>query len=54
VGYLSGEDEARLTYFAAHRRYGWAAGPVLLLDIIRSIGAGVTSIDGHRLVQPGA
>jgi exopolyphosphatase/guanosine-5'-triphosphate,3'-diphosphate pyrophosphatase len=33
VGYLSGEDEARLTYFAAHRWYGWTAGPLLLLDI---------------------
>ena len=33
VGFLSGEDEARLTYFAAHRWYGWSAGPLLLLDI---------------------
>src|SRR5256714_7008651 len=33
IGYLSGEDEARLTYFAAHRWYGWSAGPLLLLDI---------------------
>jgi exopolyphosphatase / guanosine-5'-triphosphate,3'-diphosphate pyrophosphatase len=31
VGFLSGEEEARLTYFAAHRWYGWSAG--LLLDI---------------------
>jgi exopolyphosphatase/guanosine-5'-triphosphate,3'-diphosphate pyrophosphatase len=33
VGFLSGEEEARLTYFAAHRWYGWSAGPLLLLDI---------------------
>jgi exopolyphosphatase/guanosine-5'-triphosphate,3'-diphosphate pyrophosphatase len=33
VGFLSGEDEGRLTYFAAHRWYGWSAGPLLLLDI---------------------
>lgn len=33
VGFLSGEEEARLTYFAAHRWFGWSAGPLLLLDI---------------------
>lgn len=33
VGFLSGEDEGRLTYFAAHRWYGWSAGPLLLFDI---------------------
>jgi exopolyphosphatase/guanosine-5'-triphosphate,3'-diphosphate pyrophosphatase len=33
IGFLTGEDEGRLTYFAAHRWYGWAAGPLLLLDI---------------------
>jgi exopolyphosphatase / guanosine-5'-triphosphate,3'-diphosphate pyrophosphatase len=33
VGFLSGEDEARLTYFAAHRWYGWSTGPLLMLDI---------------------
>ncbi|MEU4425878.1 hypothetical protein AB0F81_35105 [Actinoplanes sp. NPDC024001] len=33
IGFLSGEDEGRLTYFAAHRWYGWAAGQLLLLDI---------------------
>jgi exopolyphosphatase / guanosine-5'-triphosphate,3'-diphosphate pyrophosphatase len=31
--YLSGEEEAALTYFAAHRWYGWSAGRLLLLDI---------------------
>jgi exopolyphosphatase/pppGpp-phosphohydrolase len=30
---LSGEAEARLTYFAAHRWYGWSGGPLLMLDI---------------------
>jgi exopolyphosphatase/guanosine-5'-triphosphate,3'-diphosphate pyrophosphatase len=33
VGFLSGVEEARLTYFAAHRWYGWSSGPLLLLDI---------------------
>jgi len=33
VSFLSGEDEGRLTYFAAHRWYGWSSGPMLLLDI---------------------
>jgi exopolyphosphatase / guanosine-5'-triphosphate,3'-diphosphate pyrophosphatase len=33
VGFFSGEDEARLTYFAVHRWYGWSAGRLLLLDI---------------------
>ncbi|WP_442875068.1 Ppx/GppA family phosphatase [Actinoplanes sp. NBC_00393] len=33
IGFLTGEDEGRLSYFAAHRWYGWSAGPLLLLDI---------------------
>src|SRR5690349_1222729 len=33
VGFLSGEDEAGLTYFAVHRWYGWSAGALSLLDI---------------------
>jgi exopolyphosphatase/guanosine-5'-triphosphate,3'-diphosphate pyrophosphatase len=33
LGFLSGEEEAKLTYFAVHRWYGWSAGPLLLLDI---------------------
>jgi exopolyphosphatase / guanosine-5'-triphosphate,3'-diphosphate pyrophosphatase len=44
VGYLTGEDEARLTYFAAHRWYGWSAGPLLVLDI----GGGSMEIVGGR------
>jgi exopolyphosphatase/guanosine-5'-triphosphate,3'-diphosphate pyrophosphatase len=31
--FLSGEDEARLTYVAARRWYGWSAGRLLTLDI---------------------
>jgi exopolyphosphatase/guanosine-5'-triphosphate,3'-diphosphate pyrophosphatase len=31
--FLSGEDEARLTYFAARRWFGWSAGRLLVLDI---------------------
>jgi len=30
---LSGEDEARLTFLAARRWHGWAAGRLLVLDI---------------------
>ncbi len=30
---LSGEDEARLTFLAVRRWFGWAAGRILLLDI---------------------
>ncbi|MEU9983354.1 Ppx/GppA phosphatase family protein [Streptomyces sp. NPDC050856] len=30
---LSGEEEARLTFLAARRWYGWSAGKLLLLDI---------------------
>lgn len=48
VGFLSGEEEARLTYFAAHRWYGWSAGPLLLLDI----GGGSMEIVGGRDEDP--
>ena len=30
---LSGEDEARLTFLAARRWFGWSAGRLLVLDI---------------------
>jgi exopolyphosphatase/guanosine-5'-triphosphate,3'-diphosphate pyrophosphatase len=33
LGFLSGRDEARLTFLAARAWYGWSAGPMLLLDI---------------------
>jgi exopolyphosphatase/guanosine-5'-triphosphate,3'-diphosphate pyrophosphatase len=31
--FLSGEDEARLTYLAVHHWFGWSAGRLLVLDI---------------------
>lgn len=31
--YLSGDQEARLTYLAVHAWYGWSAGRLLVLDI---------------------
>lgn len=40
LGYLSGRDEARLTFLAARDWYGFSAGPMLLLDI----GGGSTEI----------
>ncbi|MGY0234928.1 Ppx/GppA phosphatase family protein [Longispora urticae] len=33
LGVLSGEDEARLTFLAGRRWFGWSAGKLLLLDI---------------------
>jgi exopolyphosphatase/guanosine-5'-triphosphate,3'-diphosphate pyrophosphatase len=33
VTLLSGEDEARLTFLAARRWYGWSAGPMMIADI---------------------
>lgn len=33
VTLMSGTDEARLTFLAARRWYGWSAGPMLLADI---------------------
>lgn len=33
IGVLAGIDEARLTFLAARRWYGWGAGRLLLLDI---------------------
>ncbi|HET6877147.1 MAG TPA: Ppx/GppA phosphatase family protein [Jatrophihabitans sp.] len=46
--YLSGEDEARLTYTAVHRWYGWSAGRLLLLDI----GGGSMEIALGRDAEP--
>ncbi|MBC6448721.1 Ppx/GppA phosphatase family protein [Actinokineospora xionganensis] len=48
VQFLSGEDEARLTYHAAHRWYGWSAGRLLLLDI----GGGSMEIVLGRDAEP--
>jgi exopolyphosphatase / guanosine-5'-triphosphate,3'-diphosphate pyrophosphatase len=33
LGFLTGEQEARLTFHAARGWYGWSAGPMLLADI---------------------
>jgi exopolyphosphatase / guanosine-5'-triphosphate,3'-diphosphate pyrophosphatase len=46
--YLSGEDEARLTYLAAHRWYGWSANRILLIDI----GGGSMEIALGRDAEP--
>jgi exopolyphosphatase/guanosine-5'-triphosphate,3'-diphosphate pyrophosphatase len=46
--YLSGDEEARLTYLAVHRWYGWSAGRLLLLDI----GGGSMEIVLGRDAEP--
>ncbi|KAA9150297.1 hypothetical protein FPZ12_041380 [Amycolatopsis acidicola] len=46
--HLSGEQEAHLTYFAAHRWYGWSAGRLLLMDI----GGGSMELVLGRDVEP--
>lgn len=46
--FLSGEDEARLTYLAVHRWYGWSAGRLLVLDI----GGGSMEIVLGRDAEP--
>lgn len=46
--FLSGEDEARLTYLAVRRWYGWSAGRLLVLDI----GGGSMEIALGRDAQP--
>ncbi|WP_433472409.1 hypothetical protein ACQPZP_26405 [Spirillospora sp. CA-142024] len=33
LGFITGEQEARLTFLAARGWYGWSAGPMLLADI---------------------
>ncbi|TCO52935.1 hypothetical protein [Actinocrispum wychmicini] len=46
--FLSGEEEATLTYFAARRWYGWSAGRLLLVDI----GGGSTEVALGRDALP--
>jgi exopolyphosphatase / guanosine-5'-triphosphate,3'-diphosphate pyrophosphatase len=46
--FLSGDDEARLTYLAVRRWYGWSAGRLLVLDI----GGGSMEIALGRDAQP--
>lgn len=45
---LSGEDEARVTFLAARRWFGWSAGNILLLDI----GGGSLEIAAGRDEYP--
>jgi exopolyphosphatase / guanosine-5'-triphosphate,3'-diphosphate pyrophosphatase len=46
--FLTGEDEARLTYLAVRRWYGWSAGRLLVLDI----GGGSMEIALGRDARP--
>jgi exopolyphosphatase/guanosine-5'-triphosphate,3'-diphosphate pyrophosphatase len=46
--FLTGEDEARLTYHAVHRWYGWSAGRLLVLDI----GGGTFEVVLGRDAEP--
>ncbi len=45
---LSGEDEARLTFLAVRRWYGWSAGRLLVLDI----GGGSLEVASGRDEEP--
>ncbi|MFD3456082.1 Ppx/GppA family phosphatase [Streptomyces sp. NPDC058691] len=47
---LSGEDEARLTFLAARRWFGWSAGRLLMLDI----GGGSLEVAYGMDEEPGA
>ncbi|KGM13468.1 Ppx/GppA phosphatase family protein [Cellulomonas bogoriensis] len=47
---LSGEEEARLTFLAVRRWYGWSAGSVLLMDI----GGGSLEIASGGAEEPDA
>src|SRR3712207_8038764 len=55
---LSGEDEARLTFLAVRRWFGWSAGRLLVLDIgggPLELAAGVAGDPGGALpLPPGA
>jgi exopolyphosphatase / guanosine-5'-triphosphate,3'-diphosphate pyrophosphatase len=46
--FLSGEQEAHLTYLAVHRWYGWSSGRILMLDI----GGGSMEIVPGRDAEP--
>ncbi|SEG47818.1 exopolyphosphatase / guanosine-5'-triphosphate,3'-diphosphate pyrophosphatase [Saccharopolyspora kobensis] len=46
--FLSGQDEARLTYLAVRSRYGWSAGRLLVVDI----GGGSMEIMLGRDAEP--
>ncbi|HYN75552.1 MAG TPA: Ppx/GppA phosphatase family protein [Candidatus Limnocylindria bacterium] len=47
---LSGEDEARITFLAARRWYGWSAGRLLVLDI----GGGSLEVASGKDEEPDA
>jgi exopolyphosphatase / guanosine-5'-triphosphate,3'-diphosphate pyrophosphatase len=47
---LTGEDEARLTFLAVRRWYGWSAGLLLVLDI----GGGSLEVASGREEEPDA
>jgi exopolyphosphatase/guanosine-5'-triphosphate,3'-diphosphate pyrophosphatase len=47
---LSGENEARLTFLAARRWYGWSAGRLLVFDI----GGGSLEVAAGQDEEPGA
>jgi exopolyphosphatase/guanosine-5'-triphosphate,3'-diphosphate pyrophosphatase len=52
---LSGEDEARLTFLAVRRWFGWSAGRLLVLDIgggSLELGAGIDEEPGIALSLP--
>lgn len=46
--FIDGADEARLTYLAVHRWYGWSAGRILVLDV----GGGSMEIALGRDAEP--
>jgi exopolyphosphatase / guanosine-5'-triphosphate,3'-diphosphate pyrophosphatase len=46
--FLTGHDEARLTYLAVHQWYGWSAGRLLIIDI----GGGSMEIVLGRDAEP--
>ncbi|GHJ46274.1 hypothetical protein Cs7R123_36160 [Catellatospora sp. TT07R-123] len=52
---LSGEDEARMTFFAVRRWFGWSAGRMLVLDIgggSLEIAAGIDEEPAHAVSLP--
>lgn len=48
LGVLSGPEEARLSYLAARRWFGWSAGPLVVLDV----GGGTVEIAAGAAEKP--
>jgi exopolyphosphatase/guanosine-5'-triphosphate,3'-diphosphate pyrophosphatase len=48
LGVLSGPEEARLSYLAARRWFGWSAGPLVVLDV----GGGTVEIAAGAAETP--